>query len=68
MAGKRKSRKQLFRIALAAADLTAQEWAEREGTSESYLSRVVNGKRVSPSLEPKIDAFIRKHAGLLAAA
>ena len=59
----RTSRKQLFRAALAIADLTARDWAEREGTSESYLSLVLNGKRVSPSVEPKIDQFIRKHVG-----
>lgn len=63
MPKERTSRKQLFRVALAIADLTAREWAEREGTSESYLSLVLNEKRVSPSLTPKIDAFIRKHVG-----
>jgi hypothetical protein len=61
MPKQRTSRKQLFRAALAIANLTAREWAEREGTSDSYLSLVLNEKRVSPSLAPKIDQFIRKH-------
>lgn len=61
MPKQRTSRKQLFRAALAIANLTAREWAELEGTSDSYLSLVLNGKRVSPSLNPKIDQFIRKH-------
>jgi hypothetical protein len=60
MAKTRTSRKQLFRAALALADLTAGEWAEREGTSESYLSLVLNEKRESEALTSKIDAFTHK--------
>jgi hypothetical protein len=64
----RTSRKQLFRAALALAEMTAAEWAEREGTSESYLSLVLNQKRDSEALTKKIDAFaakeIQKHMQL----
>lgn len=55
------SRKQVFRAALAIAGLTARQWAEREGTSESYLSLVLNEKRESEALTQKIDTFARKH-------
>lgn len=60
MAQTRTSRKQLFRAALAIAGLTAREWADREGTSESYLSLVLNGKRESEALTMKIEAFAQK--------
>ena len=62
------SRKALFRAALAGVELTAAQWAEREGITPEHLSLVLNGKRESRSLDEKIDGFIRvrlnEHAAL----
>jgi hypothetical protein len=52
------TRKQLFRAALALADLTMGEWAEGEGITASYLSQVLMGRFTSQRLNDKIDAFI----------
>ena len=62
------NRKQLFRAALALAGLTARDWAEREGISESYLSFVLNGKRESDALNEKINAFTNGMMGKRATA
>lgn len=70
MAKVKTTRKQLFRAALALADLTMAEWAEREGITPSYLSQVVLEHLSSDRLNAKIDAFIAeqfsKHAALVA--
>lgn len=55
------SRKQLFRAALAIADLTAAQWAKREGITPVHLSFVLGEKRESRSLIEKVDAFIAEH-------
>ena len=55
------SRKQLFRAALAIADLTASQWAEREKLTPEHLSLVLNGKRESAALNERIDTFVREH-------
>lgn len=58
------TRKRLFRAALAMADLTAGEWAEKVGISESYLSLILNEKRPSEAVDAKIDAFIEQHVAV----
>ena len=54
------SRKQLFRVALAGAGLTGQQWAERQGVTLGHLSQVLDEKRESRTLTEKVDAFIEK--------
>jgi transcriptional regulator with XRE-family HTH domain len=63
MARAKAGRKQLFRAALALAGITARQWAEREGISESYLSLVLNGKRESVAVTEKIDDFMTEQFG-----
>lgn len=53
-------RKQMFRVALASAGLTAQQWAEKQGVTSGHLSQVLDEKRESASLTEKMDEFIRK--------
>lgn len=64
MPQKQTNRKQLFRAALAIADMTAGEWASAEGFSAEHLSLVLNGHRIgSATLMGKIDGFIKQHMG-----
>lgn len=55
------TRKARFRAALALARLTAKEWTEREGLTETHLYAFLKGHRQSKPLEQKIDAFIDKY-------
>lgn len=57
------SRKALFRAALALNEMTAQEWASREGVTGSAVSLAVNGYRNTGEVVEKIDRFIAKHMG-----
>jgi transcriptional regulator with XRE-family HTH domain len=52
--------KRRFRAALALAGLTQTEWARRQRITQSHLSQVLDGKRISVSLAKKIDAFIAR--------
>lgn len=54
------TRKARFRAALSLAGLLARDWAEENNISESHLSQVLDGKRVSKTLADKVDAFSRK--------
>lgn len=64
-----KNRKQLFRAALAMADMTAGEWADAEGFSAEHLSLVLNERRIgSQAFLAKIDGFIKQHMGRKAVA
>lgn len=54
------TRKARFRAALALAEMLAKDWAEQNDVSESHLSQVLDGKRISKKLSDKVDAFARK--------
>lgn len=54
------SRKQLFRAALAIADLTAEQWAEQEGVTSGHLSMILSGVRHNERIEARIDAFTKQ--------
>lgn len=54
-------RKRLFRAALALRKMTAGQWAQAEGISESFLSLLLSEKRQSEQVTARIDAFIEKH-------
>ena len=56
------SRKKAFRIALAEAGMTAQEWAAAEGVTPQHMYAVLSGERASKRLTDRVDAFIAKHA------
>lgn len=56
-----RSRKALFRAALAIAELTMEQWATGEGVTAGHVSNVLAGKRESQTLTDKIDAFTREH-------
>lgn len=57
------SRKARFRAAVALARITAREWCEEQGISQSHLYQVLRGTRTSPPLTKKIDTFIAKQLG-----
>lgn len=63
-------RKQLFRAALALADLTAERWAQEHGITASYLSHILSGNRESEDIDAEIEAFtkqyLRKHTAQVA--
>jgi CRP-like cAMP-binding protein len=61
------TRKQRFRAALAAAGLTAGQWAESAGYSQEHLSRVLNERLDSDALCVLIDAFIAEQMSKLTA-
>lgn len=56
-------RKRQFRKALALAELTAAQWADKHGIGATYLSRFLAGQTVSAPLTAKVDAFIAKYLG-----
>lgn len=58
-----KERRKRFRAALALAGLDAQDFADQKDVdvTPSHLSLVLHGKRESPPLIAKVDAFIAKH-------
>lgn len=57
------SRKALFRAALALNEITAAEWAHRNGVTGGAVSMNLSGYRSSDELTAKIDAFIEQHMG-----
>lgn len=62
------TRKELFLVALSRAGLSASAWARQEGgVSHTQLGLVLEGDRESARLTAKIDAFIEKHVGKVAA-
>jgi hypothetical protein len=58
MAKPKQSRKQLFRVALVQAGMTAKQWAAKHEISEGHLWQVLSGPRESASLTEKVDEFI----------
>lgn len=54
-------RKKQFRAALALAEMTQEEWADKQEVDSSHLSRVLSGERESATLCEKVDAFITKY-------
>lgn len=58
----RARRKALFRRALKAAGLTAQDWIGQQGVSRGHFYEVLAGDRISAPLTAKIDAFIALHS------
>jgi hypothetical protein len=63
----RSARKARFRAALALARMTAKEWTIREKVTETHLYAVLKGERRSEKLTSKVDTFISKHLGEVAA-
>lgn len=57
------SRKALFAAALVEAGISAPQFAEQSGVSNSVLHRTLKGQMVSAPLMAKVDAFIREHVG-----
>jgi hypothetical protein len=37
------------------------QWAQKEGTTQGYVSNLLVGRRSNEALERKIDAFAAKH-------
>lgn len=60
MAKVKTTRKQRFHAALALADLTVTEWAQREGITGNYVYQVLRGDLLSQRLNDRVDAFIRE--------
>lgn len=58
MAKRTLDRKTAFRVALAARNMTASEWAKENGITAGHLSQVLSSGRISESLVTKIDSFI----------
>lgn len=58
-----KERRKRFRAALALAGMSAQEFADLKDVdvTASHLSLVLHGKRESPPLIAKVDAFVAKY-------
>lgn len=54
------SRKARWRAAVALAGITAKDWCAGQNISEAHFYLVLRGKRESPPLLAKIDAFIAK--------
>lgn len=61
------SRKARFRAALALARMTERSWADQEGITRQHLYLVLKGDRISETLTAKIEAFIAKYLGEVAA-
>lgn len=61
-------RKRRFFAALSLAGLTQNEWAERQGITDTHVYHVLSGKRESASLIAKIDAFIAEQLEAASAA
>ena len=57
------NRKALFRAALALNEMTAAEWADKNGITGGAVSLNLSGFRSSAELTAKIDAFIEQHMG-----
>jgi predicted transcriptional regulator len=51
-------RRARFKSALALARMTAKQWAEENGVTETHLYAVLKGDRESAKLLAKIDACI----------
>lgn len=43
------------------AEMTQEEWADKQEVDSSHLSRVLSGERESATLCEKVDAFITKY-------
>lgn len=52
------ARKRAFRVALAARDMTAVEFAALQGVSKQALSQAINGKSTAAGLLAAVDRFI----------
>jgi hypothetical protein len=50
-----------FKAALALAELTAQEYAAREGVTPAHVRGVLAGSRASARLTDKMRAFVAAH-------
>ena len=59
-------RKSQFRAALALAEMTAAQWAEKNDITPGHLSQVLCGKKESRALLEKIEAFTRRYVKVAA--
>ncbi len=66
MARPRVTRKVRFRMALAVAEMSAAQWAKRNGVSTGHLSQVLSERHKSEPLEKKIDEFATKQLAAVA--
>ena len=62
-----RERRKRFRAALALAGRDAKDFAKDAGVGGAHLSQVLHGHRESAILVEKIEAFIEKHLGAVAA-